>query len=70
MQITLTGKEFDSAIENYIKTLGFNTAKYSISTKTIVSRGESPVTTVVITLDEEEDKTTTPIWGKKNESFE
>ncbi len=52
MQITLTGKEFDAAMENYVKTLGFDTTRYTISTKTVVGRGESSSTTVTITLDE------------------
>lgn len=65
MQIVLTGKEFDSAMENYVKSLGFNTTKYSISAKTIVSRGENSTTTVVITLNEKEDTPPTPVWGKK-----
>ncbi len=55
MQITLSGKEFDKAMASYVTSLGFSTDRYTISTKTIVGRGENPSTTVTIQLDEIDD---------------
>lgn len=54
MQITLSGKEFDRAIESYVHSLGFSTNKYIVKTKTVVGRGEYPTTTVTIDLEEKE----------------
>lgn len=54
MQITLSGKEFDRAMESYVNSLGFSTSKYVVKTKTVVGRGEYPTTTVIIDLEEKE----------------
>lgn len=60
MQIILSGKEFDEAMENYVTSLGFSTSKYTISTRTVVGRGDSPSTSVTITLEEKENAISVP----------
>ncbi len=50
MHITLTGEEFNEAIQLYLDSIGFNTEKYDIDTRVVVGRGGNE-TRAEITLD-------------------